>query len=65
MHVVVDMTLCEANAVCMGVAPEVFELADDDELKVLQEHPDESLRERVLEAVRQCPRQAISVEEVV
>lgn len=65
MHVVVDMTLCEANAVCMGVAPEVFELDDDDELKVLQEHPDESLRERVLEAVRQCPRQAISVEEVV
>ena len=48
---------------CMGVAPEVFELTDDDELIVLQEHPDESLRAEVEEAVRQCPRQAISIEE--
>ena len=63
MRVVVDLNRCEANALCMGVAPEVFELTDDDELIVLQEHPDESLRAKVEEAVRQCPRQAISIEE--
>ena len=63
MRVVVDLNQCEANGLCMGVAPEVFDLTDDDELILLQERPDESLRERVEEAVRQCPRQAISIEE--
>ena len=63
MRVVVDLNQCEANGLCMGVVPEVFDLTDDDELILLQEHPDESLRELVEEAVRQCPRQAISIEE--
>ena len=63
MRVIVDLQRCEANALCMGVAPEVFELTDDDVLIVLDEHPDESLRDAVQTAVRQCPRQAISIEE--
>ena len=63
MRVVVDLDRCEANALCMGVAPEVFELTDDDELIVLQEFPDESLRDRVQMAVRQCPRQAIAIDD--
>jgi ferredoxin len=62
MRVVVDFDLCESNAVCMGVAPEVFEVRDDDFLYVLQEEPDESLRPKVEEAVRRCPKQAISLE---
>ena len=45
--VVVDFDLCEANAVCMGIAPEVFEVADDDVLHVLQEHPAQELRASV------------------
>lgn len=61
MKVVVDYDLCESNAVCMGVVPEVFEVRDDDFLYVLQEEPPESLRERVEEAVRRCPKQAISL----
>jgi ferredoxin len=63
MRVVVDMNQCEANGLCMGIAPEVFELTDDDELILLQEHPDESLRSAVETAVRQCPKQAISIED--
>lgn len=63
MRVVVDANLCEANGLCMAVAPEVFELDEQDELVVLQEHPDESLRSAVMAAVGQCPRQAISVEQ--
>ena len=63
MRVVVDMKQCEANGLCMGIAPEVFDLTDDDELVILDEHPDESLRARVEEAVRQCPKQAISLVE--
>jgi ferredoxin len=47
----------------MQVAPEVFEVRDDDKLYVLNEHPPESLRERVRRAVQVCPKQAISIEE--
>jgi ferredoxin len=63
MRVVVDFDLCESNAVCMAVAPEVFEVRDDDFLYVLDETPDESLRDKVEEAVRRCPKQAISLAE--
>lgn len=62
MKVVVNYDLCESNAVCMGIVPEVFEVRDDDMLYVLQEEPGEEFRERVEEAVRRCPKQAISVE---
>ena len=63
MKVVVNYDLCESNAVCMGIAPEVFEVRDDDFLYVLQENPPEELREKVAEAVRRCPKQAISIED--
>ncbi|MDA8370858.1 MAG: ferredoxin [Nocardiopsaceae bacterium] len=62
MRVNVDFDLCESNAVCMGIAPEVFEVRDDDFLYVLQEEPPEALRDRVEEAARMCPKQAIKVE---
>jgi ferredoxin len=62
MKVVVNYDLCESNAVCMGIAPEVFEVRDDDFLYVLQEEPSEDLREKVEEAARRCPKQAISIE---
>ena len=61
MKVVVNFDLCESNAVCMGVAPEVFEVRDDDFLYVLEEHPADALRPQVEQAVRQCPKQAISI----
>ncbi len=63
MRVVVDFDLCESNAVCMVVAPEVFEVRDDDFLYVLDETPDEALRPKVEEAVRRCPKQAIAIAE--
>jgi len=63
MKVIVDWDLCEANAVCMKVCPEVFELQEDDTLLIKNENPDESLRAKVEEAVRRCPRQAISIHE--
>ncbi len=63
MRVVVDMSQCESNALCMGVAPDVFLVDDDDTLTVLDGTPDESARDRVLEAARVCPKQAISIVE--
>ena len=61
MRVVVDRQLCESNAVCMRLVPEVFEVGDDDQLRIKQERPPNSLRGRVDEAVRRCPKQALSV----
>ena len=62
--VVVDFDRCESNAVCMSIAPEIFEVRDDDFLYVLNETPDESERSRVQEAVDRCPKQAISIAEL-
>ena len=61
--VVVDFDVCESNAVCMGIAPEVFEVRDDDFLYILNENPPDELRPRVEQAGRQCPKQAISIVE--
>ena len=63
MRVVVDYDRCESNAICMSLAPEVFEVRDDDNLYLLQEEPDESLRPKVEAAVRGCPKQALSIED--
>ncbi|HXY27918.1 MAG TPA: ferredoxin [Acidimicrobiales bacterium] len=61
MRVVVDYDLCESNALCMAAAPEVFEVRDDDLLYVLDENPPEELRDKVMAAVRTCPKNAISI----
>lgn len=61
MKVVVDYKLCESNALCMEAAPEVFEVREDDRLYLLQEDPAESLRAKVEQAVRVCPKQAIRI----
>ncbi|AYE97736.1 MULTISPECIES: ferredoxin [Mycobacterium] len=61
MRIEVDWDLCESNAVCMGIAPDVFLLGDDDMLTVLQPEVTPENEELVREAVRQCPRQAISI----
>lgn len=59
----VDWDLCESNGVCMGVIPEVFQLEDDDTLTLLQEEVTPDNQQQVLDAIRQCPRQAISISE--
>ena len=63
MRVVVDYDLCESNAICMGIAPEIFEVRDDDFLYVLNENPGEEDRAKVEECVQRCPKQAISIAE--
>ncbi|WP_033293365.1 ferredoxin [Amycolatopsis jejuensis] len=57
MEVGVDRELCEANAVCVGFAPEVFDL-DDDENLVIGPIPATQV-ERVSQAVASCPKNAL------
>jgi ferredoxin len=61
MKVKVNFDLCESNAVCMGILPEVFEVREDDFLYILDENPPESLRPKLEECVASCPRAAISI----
>lgn len=60
MDVEVDFDRCEANGVCVGIAPEVFDLNDDDELIVVHPTPAGvriSFATRSRSArVRRCPR---------
>ena len=63
MRVVVDLDLCEGNAVCSAVAPEVFVVGEDDLARVKVDQVPETLRAKVETAVRRCPRQALSLKE--
>ena len=62
MKVTVDLTICDLHGLCVETAPEVFEIADDGALKVLNATPPDTLRDRVEKAARECPTGAITVE---
>ena len=61
MQVHIDRELCESNGVCMGFAPTVFELRDDDILYVLAPEPPADVHDQVRLAAERCPRQAITL----
>lgn len=64
MRVSVDRDRCEANAVCCGIAPEVFQLDESEEnLVILQTEVPGELEQRVRLAVSRCPRDALSITE--
>ena len=63
MRVRVDLDLCEAHGVCTGIAPDVFELDDDDVLTVLVPDPPAARWDEMRDAARRCPKQAIKLEE--
>jgi len=61
MRVSVDPDLCEANGICAGLVPRVFDLGDDDVLDIIDPSPPDELREQVELAVVRCPRQALTL----
>ena len=63
MRVKIDELLCEGHALCMGIAPDIFEVGDDDLARVLMDEVPEDRRGDVANAVRSCPKQAISIDE--
>ena len=62
MKVKVDFDLCESNAVCESLAPDVFEIDENDWLVLKVEHVTDENRARIERAVASCPRGAISIE---
>lgn len=63
MKIKVDFDLCESNALCEAMAPEVFELDDDDFLQLRTEETTDENIANVERAVAACPRAAISLVE--
>jgi len=59
MRVEVDRDVCEANAVCAGLVPEVFEVDDEDELHILVAEVPPRLADGVRHAVGSCPKTAL------
>lgn len=62
MKIVVNRALCEGNGRCEEVAPELFELDEEDVLTILDENPPEDMRAKAEEAVMLCPKNALSIE---
>jgi ferredoxin len=62
MKVKVDFDLCESNAVCESLAPDVFEIDENDWLVLKVEDVTDENRSRIERAVASCPRGAISIE---
>jgi ferredoxin len=62
MKIKVDYDLCESNALCEGLAPEVFELDDDDFLQLKTDETTPENIDNVKRAVAACPRTALSLE---
>lgn len=63
MRIVVDRELCESLGVCVSLRPDVFEIDEDDTMKVLLDEPPESLRSELETVVASCPRTALRIEE--
>jgi len=63
MRVIVDRDLCEGHARCIEAAPAVFEIDDEDEMRILDENPGEDQRQPVETAVANCPRQALTLQD--
>ncbi len=62
MRAIIDHSLCEGHAKCMDIAPEVFEVRDDDRSYVRIDVIPSELLERVERAVKVCPRAALRLE---
>lgn len=58
-RILVNRELCESNAECVSLAPEVFELDDEDLCVVLD--PEGAKSKRILLAARACPVDAITL----
>jgi ferredoxin len=60
MRVVVDRDRCEGNAICLGIAPDLFQL-DEDEYAIVTADPIPADQEELaLQAIADCPRAALS-----
>ena len=62
MKLSVDLDQCEANGICVGIAPDVFELDDEDVLHITTAEVAPDRLADAESAVAQCPKAALRLE---
>ncbi len=60
---VIDLEKCLNSGQCAYLQPELFEINDDGEPRVLNSAPSGELIAKANDAIEMCPAQAISLEE--
>ncbi|MCX4091013.1 ferredoxin [Nocardia sp. alder85J] len=63
MRVRIDVKKCEGHALCALIAPDVFEVGDDDLSHVVADHLDHSVLLDLRAAEAACPTLAIALSE--
>ena len=59
MRVIVDHDRCEGNAVCLGIAPDMFDLDDEDYAVVKLDPIPPDQQDLAEQAIAECPRAAL------
>jgi ferredoxin len=59
VKVVVDRDRCEGNAVCVGIAPDLFDLDDEDYAVVKVDEIPADQEQLAEQAIAECPRAAL------
>lgn len=63
MRVLVDLDKCTGHGICESIAEDVFEVQDDGSVHIVAPERPESDRERMQQAVTQCPAAALRLDE--
>ena len=61
MKVEVDLAKCTGHGICESIAEDVFEVQDDGTVVIHDAERPESDRERMRQAVTQCPAAALKL----
>jgi ferredoxin len=59
MRVEVDLDRCTGHGICESIADDVFEVQDDGTVRIRDNAQPESDRDRMQQAVTQCPAAAL------
>jgi ferredoxin len=59
MRVEVDRDRCEGNAVCVGIAPDLFDLDDEDYAVLKVDEIPAGQEDLAEQAIAECPRAAL------
>lgn len=63
MRIVVNWSLCDGNGLCAKQAPQLLAIDEHDALHLLKETFDQDELPQAQQAVRVCPKAALSVAE--
>ncbi|MDH6244997.1 ferredoxin [Mycobacterium sp. OTB74] len=59
MRIEVDLTKCTGHGICESIAEDIFEVQDDGTVHLTDPERPETDRERMQQAVTQCPAAAL------